>query len=59
MWRAWEELTTCRGYTMAGPGPIPWSAIHDWSRHKGLSADDLDDLAQWIWALDAELMKRD
>lgn len=43
---------------MGGAGPIPWSAIHDWSRHKGLSADELDDLAQWVWALDTEMMKR-
>jgi hypothetical protein len=59
VWRAWEELSTCRGYHMGGPGPIPWSAIHEWARHRGMSRDEEDDLAQWVWALDAEIMNRD
>lgn len=58
VWRAWEELSTCRPYHMAGAGPIPWVAIHEWSRHHGLTRDEEDDLAAFVWALDAEMMKR-
>ncbi len=44
---------------MGGAGPIPWSAIHEWARHRGLSRDDEDDLTVWVWALDSELTKRE
>ena len=59
VWRAWEELSTCRTYHMGGAGPIPWSAIHEWARHRGMGHEEEDDLAAFVWALDAELMKRE
>lgn len=59
VWDAWRDLSTCRQYTMAGAGPIPWLAIHEWARHHGVTPDEEDELRQWVWALDSEMMKRD
>lgn len=59
VWRAWEELRTCRSYSMNGPGPIPWSAIHEWAKRRGLTRDEEDDLAMWLWAIDAEMLKQE
>ena len=44
---------------MAGPGPIPWIAIHQWARQNALTADEEDALQQWIWSMDYEMTKRD
>jgi hypothetical protein len=39
LWRAFQDLNTCRSYGM-GPGPIPWTAIEQYARADRLNADD-------------------
>jgi hypothetical protein len=58
-WRAWEELSTCRPYTMAGAGPIPWSAVNDYCLRYGLTLDEQEEMGAYVRALDAEYLKRD
>lgn len=43
---------------MGGAGPIPWSAIHQWARYRGLTRDEEEDLAAFVWAIDAEMLTK-
>lgn len=56
VWEAWSELSTCRPLTMGGEGPIPWTAIAQWSRDRGMSAYDADELRQLIRVMDSEYL---
>ena len=52
------ELHSCRQITMAGPGPIPWTAMREYAFSIGLGEyeDLLQDFMTYISALDAEYL---
>lgn len=53
-WRAYDELSTCRGYAgMSGvPTPIPWTAIDRYAIRHGIHTDLFDDLVEIVRAMD-------
>lgn len=53
-WRAYDELSTCRGYAgMSGvPLPIPWTAIDAYAMRHGFSGEMFDDLVDILRAMD-------
>lgn len=40
LWDAYLALSTCRAFTMGGPGPIPWTAIHTYSTAHALNVEE-------------------
>lgn len=53
-WQCFQECGTCRAIGGAGPGPIPWSAVHQWAgAHSVTDPDDFDDLLYLVCELDA------
>ncbi|MBA3421650.1 MAG: hypothetical protein H0U12_07125 [Thermoleophilaceae bacterium] len=55
---AWHELGSCRGIGMA-TGPIPWTAIRDWSAFHRLDHDATVLLIGVIRYLDNKRAERD
>lgn len=55
-WRAYEDLSTCRGFAgMSGvPTPIPWTAIDRYASRHGFVGDMFDDLVDITRAMDEE-----
>lgn len=59
-WKAYDELSTCRGYAgMSGiPLPIPWTAINAYAiRHK-FTGDLYEDLVDIIREVDKAFLKQ-
>lgn len=64
--RAYNDLCTCRqiiaGMTAVVPGPIPWTAIHEYAQRNGIT--DPDDFADFealirrMEAVDREAMNK-
>ena len=48
---AFAELSTCRSFGMS-VGPIPWTAIKQYSDYYEFDADLFDDLVYYIGAMD-------
>ena len=40
-------------------GPIPWTAIHSYAEAHGLGWEEEEELRAYVWAIDAELDKKD
>lgn len=59
VWRAWQELSTCRTYHMGGPGPIPWDAVDRYCQRYGHTLDEQEELLGYLRALDGEMLKRE
>lgn len=57
IWEAWTDLTTCRHYTMGGPGPIPWTAIDQYAARHGVTGTDYELLVSAIRAMDGAYME--
>lgn len=55
-WKAYEDLSTCRGFAgMSGvPTPIPWTAIDRYASRHGFVGDMFDDLVDITRAMDEE-----
>ncbi len=53
---AFVDLSTCRSMGF-GPGPIPWTAISEYARARGLEREQTDDLFYHIPLLDAAYLE--
>lgn len=53
-WKAYDDLSTCRGYAgMSGvPLPIPWTAINEYAIRHRFAGEDFDDLVDIVRAVD-------
>lgn len=54
---AFLDLTSCRGATMAGMTPIPWTAIDRYCVANGFTGDQREDAFYFIRKLDHETLK--
>ncbi len=45
------ELHSCRPVGF-GPGPIPWTAIHQWSEANSLDEEQTEDIFVFVRAMD-------
>lgn len=51
-WRAFWDLTNCRAVGFAGPGPIPWVAIHHWAVRYDITGDAFERLTWFVGRVD-------
>lgn len=55
---AWGALGSCRPVSMAGAGPIPFTAVLAWCAHNQCDEDTTDMLIHVIEQLDADRAER-
>ncbi len=53
------ELATCKAIGFGAAGPIPWTAIHAYAAHHGMTVGEEEEFAAYVWAIDEELSKPD
>lgn len=56
-YRAFMDLTTCRGQGYGTEGPISWLAIRDYAESQGIDGEQLEDLFYHISHLDAAYLE--
>lgn len=55
-WGAFWKLSKCRQIGM-GVGPIPWTAINDYSIRYGIAGDEFEEFEAHIDALDSAYLE--
>lgn len=56
-YRAFLDLTSCRGNGYGTEGPIPWTATHEWANAHNLSGEQREDLFYFIPHMDEVYLK--